>query len=658
MGLSAKKVDEDIFSTDLSWLDDLELDDVKSPETSDQTAFPEAFPVELSAEFLTISDQPDVTQLDIDDVMTCVSPTDQVVSDQLAVDQPDAGQLKAAELETARPEVFNQEAETPEPVELKAAELETVNLDDGKPDVGLQNAGQDHPELSGAAPKGLELAGAGLLLSEEQPGDQMPEVLLASDQFPADQPPPDLIIVGQEPEGKSFDATVLASLAAIKALDQSQFVQPDESVPNEAQPDEAHPDEVLPESVFGWQVESDLSEEQALSPELVVEPLKDAISEEELPVWLKAMKPIEALDLEGASDSALADQVERIGPLAGLVGALPAEPHIAQSIKPPVYSNKLRVSDTQQAQAALLTALIESEGTGAPLPPAPLIKSQSLMRLTIAIALFAVIAFSLLTGFPSLKTPPLSAEGFIANQLVEQLPPDKPVLVVVDYAPGYSAEVETALVAVLTRWISEGRSMALVSSQPTGVFQAERMLARVVERTGAPQPENVTNLGFIPGGAPGLQAFAQDPHTAIQYNADGEPAWEGPSLTNVNKLTDFGALVLATENLEIARLWLEQVQPLIGNTPFLMVASQQNEPMLRPYYDSNPKKIQGLISGLPGAIQFEILAGKPGDALRIWSTFAIGLFTVVILVAIGALGNMGVGFFVRRRDLKKQGGKP
>ena len=79
---------------------------------------------------------------------------------------------------------------------------------------------------------------------------------------------------------------------------------------------------------------------------------------------------------------------------------------------------------------------------------------------------------------------------------------------------------------------------------------------------------------------------------------DGQQAWQLPPLQGVQKLSDFAAILILTDNADSGRAWIEQTGSAIGNTPLLMVISAQAEPMLLPYYDSG--QIKGLVTGLAG----------------------------------------------------------
>ncbi len=374
----------------------------------------------------------------------------------------------------------------------------------------------------------------------------------------------------------------------------------------------------------------------------------------ELPAWLKSMQPTATMDAQ-AKELAEKDQTEGSGPLIGLKGILPAEPDIVQATKPPVYSMKLRVTDLQQTHAAMLAALVQAEGDVKALPSAPLFSSQGLLRILIAVALIGVILVSMAAGIPELIEPSLdqNPDVFTASQLIARLPSGVPVLVVVDYAPGFSGDVSTLLASVVDHLATKNEAVALVSTLPTGPLQVESLLSQVKARPGLETTSiNYANLGFIPGGSTGILAFIQDPAQSLPGSA-----WSTPPLQNIHSLADFALLVVATENPETARMWIEQVRPLFPNIPLVMALSAQAEPLVRPYYNASPQQVQGLLNGYPAAVVYDQALGRRTGTAALWSPFAAGLTTAVLLMAVGLLVNLLLGFLARKKEKERSGEK-
>jgi hypothetical protein len=376
---------------------------------------------------------------------------------------------------------------------------------------------------------------------------------------------------------------------------------------------------------------------------------KEEIPSAELPGWLKAMRPVGALNLEGDFGKDWVERAEKSGPLAGLIGAIPAEPVVVHSTKPPVYSLKLQVTDSHQTHAQLLAQLIASEGEPKLIPEAPLPRGHRWQRILIALILFGAAALTSLVNIPIPNSPAIGAEVFIASQLVEGLPDGAPVLLAVDYSPGYTGELEPGLTLVLEQLIAQGHYPVFISTNPAGPILTEHLVAKLKAAGRSTGSFEYTNLGFIAGGPSGLAAFASDPRSSMPFNSQAEPAWSIQALRDIRTVADFSILVIASENPDSARSWIEQVQPLLGNTPLMMVASAQLEPIIRPYYDAPSRQVDGLVSGFSGAVEYGLLAGRTSTDFHMWSPFAISLSVSVVLIIFVASFNIISNWIARKR---------
>ena len=81
-----------------------------------------------------------------------------------------------------------------------------------------------------------------------------------------------------------------------------------------------------------------------------------------------------------------------------------------------------------------------------------------------------------------------------------------------------------------------------------------------------------------------------------------------------------------------------------------MALSAQAEPLVRPYYNASPQQIQGLLSGYSAALVYDTALGRRTGTASLWSPFAAGLSAAVLLMVIGLLVNLLLGFLARNRE--------
>jgi hypothetical protein len=384
----------------------------------------------------------------------------------------------------------------------------------------------------------------------------------------------------------------------------------------------------------------------------------------ELPTWLEAMRPIEAAAPSEPIDEELAARVERVGPLAGMRGALPAETAFTETRKPSTYSIKLQIAENQQAHIALLEKVLATEGESRPLPVRPVITPSYVVRLFIAAFLLLVV---LVVGWVGKGSVALPAAGTVPAEIidtrtqVEQLIANAPVLLAFDYEPGFAGELDAVAGAVIRHLIVRNAHLTMVSTSPTGPLLAERLLSNL-NKTREPDYLAYANLGYIPGGPTGLVAFAENPRRIVPVdlgtvsNPSHPSAWFSLPLQGINSVADFAMVAILTENPDTARAWIEQVQPYLRkrSTPMILVTSAQTEMMIRPYYEASPKQVSGYVSGLAGGAAYETLAGQSNLATGNWDAFGAGLVAVVVIIAAGSVINLFMASFAPPKPTKEE----
>jgi len=480
----------------------------------------------------------------------------------------------------------------------------------------------------------------------------------------------------QEPSPEmesAFEATMDSSFAASEALDaaaEAEAATEDEKVPPEISPDEARTDMPFKgEDLLAWM--HDLREEEikkaegegsAEAPPSKKEGIPDWFEEEEaasqeasekeevlergdLPTWLSAIRPIEAVipeDIKQLDEK----KVEQAGPLAGLRAVIPAQEDAIHYGKPPVYSVRLQVSEKQRAHAAMLEDILDAEGQAPAEKRKRKTKSQYILRLFIALV---ILAAAVLPYFDiAVGSIPLNAGASSRLQAfsttIDSIPQGATVLLGVDFAPGYSGEMNVVAGGVLARLMSRGIHIAVISTTPTGPALAEGLMDQTLSKmpdyaAQYAQPDWYINLGYLPGETASLKEFAQQPRQAVIYGMkaglSNALVWDTAGLNGINKISDFSAVILVTENLENGRAWIEQVQPMMNDVPLLAASSAQSAPLLQPYVQSG--QIQAILAGLPEGLVYGQQTQPAGSQDLAWSSYQNALLISILVILVGAL---------------------
>ncbi len=374
----------------------------------------------------------------------------------------------------------------------------------------------------------------------------------------------------------------------------------------------------------------------------------------EIPGWVKAMRPIETIVPVPKVDH----RIEERGPLAGLKDILPAESGALEIAPPPSFAFRLHTTDQQRGRQALLESLLASEAEPKPREkPAPRLDNQILRWVIAALILLAVIVpvVANVSILPAAEAYPGQAAQALAA--IDSLTQNVPVLVSVDYEPGLAGEMEAAAAGVMNDLMARGARLTIVSTSPTGSALAVRLIEKAAGNK--PEPfhtpylngERVANLGYLPGSASALLGFAQAPQAAAPFTVTGQYAWSLPVLQGIHSLSDFGLVLVITENPDTGRGWVEQVHPALGDRPLILVSSAQAAPVLLPYLDSG--QIDGMVTGVTGGAVFEKYSSRPGLGQAYAGGYQAALAVAVCVILVGAIVE-AITLFVKSSKAKKE----
>jgi len=378
-------------------------------------------------------------------------------------------------------------------------------------------------------------------------------------------------------------------------------------------------------------------------------PAGEDITQAVVPLWLRQMRPP---DSQAAILALEPEREETAGPLAGMRGILPAESVIAVAGKPGSAVAQFLISDAQERRAEMLRAIIQEE-TAEPAEIRPRKRARihySFGRLIVALMLIAVAILPLLPPVAAylpiglFPFPELSSGGRPLFQTIEALPSDQPPLALIafEYEPAYTGELNPIIESVLAHLMKRGARIAAVSTYPTGALIAQNVMDRVAAESGVAEGygKSYINLGYIPGGATGLQHFATAPTATILRDfSGGEKPFEREALTGFTGLENFDLIIVVSASHDDAQRWIGQVKR--EGQPMSAITSAAAEPLVAPFTGGDTPPITGLVSGLAGAIGYDRATGRASEsaaqaAIR-WNSFAISLHASAAILVGGAL---------------------
>jgi hypothetical protein len=266
-------------------------------------------------------------------------------------------------------------------------------------------------------------------------------------------------------------------------------------------------------------------------------------------------------------------------------------------------------------------------------------------RLLYVALLAAVLAPFLVPGDWSGSTIPLTPSTAAFFQTVAALRPGSPVLVAFEYDPSTQGEMDPQARVVLAHLMQRGARIAAVSTLPAGPAQAQLAFAGTATAQGYRYGADFINLGYLAGDEAALATLGQDITTAFPRDfGERLPTVGRPVLQDIRGVRDFALVVVLAAEERSALAWLTQVQARFG-VRMTAGISAAGAAQMAPYLQSG--QLDGLLTGLPGAAEYELLMNHPGTAVRMLDAQSLAHAVIVVFVLLGNLGALVWG--LRRR---------
>jgi len=258
--------------------------------------------------------------------------------------------------------------------------------------------------------------------------------------------------------------------------------------------------------------------------------------------------------------------------------------------------------------------------------------------------LVLAVAMPRILGFPTFKEPllaPRSLNSFL--EVVNTTPAEKPALLIFDYEPGYSGEMDAVAGALVKNLFDRNQAIVTLSTRPSGPLLADRLLLRTGKKNEIENGQDYLHLGYLSGGPSAIQLFAGSPRSSLlsgfrlPEGFENEQPWSLELLSAVNQVSDFSLVAVLTSGTENARMWVEQLHPQLDNTPLVFVTTAGAEPIMRPYFESENPQIDGILTGLQSGRKYEVWNDQSSDATQLWNSFGTGILVAELILLAGLI---------------------
>lgn len=242
-------------------------------------------------------------------------------------------------------------------------------------------------------------------------------------------------------------------------------------------------------------------------------------------------------------------------------------------------------------------------------------------------------------------------------EAVEALQPGDVVYLAADYDPGSKPELEPMLHASLRHLFRKQVKVVGATLWPPGPPLLEAGLREIGEgEFGLAYGVDFVNLGFKEGKENVMVQLGKSFRGVYPNDYYGTPVGELPLLAErradgswaVDNFADVKLLVNVSGGYPGTKEWVQQVRTRY-DIPIVSGCTAVSAPEFYPYVQSG--QLSGLLGGLAGAAEYELLVGERGWAVTGMAAQSLGHVTIAVLILLGNLF-----YFFGRRG--REGGRP
>ncbi|MFZ1946056.1 MAG: hypothetical protein WAW06_00750 [bacterium] len=219
--------------------------------------------------------------------------------------------------------------------------------------------------------------------------------------------------------------------------------------------------------------------------------------------------------------------------------------------------------------------------------------------------------------------------------VIESLPPGSVVLMSIDYDPSGAPELYPATLAVMRHCFSRNLRVMVIGMWATGVPLGQRALNAV----GAGEfhkeyGKDFVNFGFRPGGAVMLVNLGRNVHDVCREDTYGTPVAELPMMKDVTSAKDFSFVITFSMGDPGSDQWIFYYHARYGGS---LVTAQTAIGAPKYYQYLQTGQLVGLLGGMKGAAEYELLIEKPDTATRGMGSQSIAHLLIIGFIALGNL---------------------
>ena len=255
-----------------------------------------------------------------------------------------------------------------------------------------------------------------------------------------------------------------------------------------------------------------------------------------------------------------------------------------------------------------------------------LVRAQNIDRRIIYTVVFLVLIVPM---FRPLGLPlKITRETQAAFDTVDALPPGSLAMFATNIGPGTEAELEPQSVAMLKHFVKKHIRVVLNPAAAESPRYCDRY-AELLKTSGYVEGTDFIVLPYLAGGETLYGAMGTDLKSAYKMITPGRyPLWD-----SIKGMQDFQLFVDIGGGE--SQLWaLAHIQAK-HKTPTICLITAVILAVRQPYFTSG--QFKGIVSGLNGAAEYEVLAKVPGAAVAGMDAQSLGHLWIIVTIVLGNL---------------------
>jgi len=257
-------------------------------------------------------------------------------------------------------------------------------------------------------------------------------------------------------------------------------------------------------------------------------------------------------------------------------------------------------------------------------------------RRWIFLAIGLLVVVPLLTGFhiaPVKPSPP--SRGFF--NAIERQPAGATVLLAGDYDPGTIAENYPMQLAAVRHLMARNIKIVAVELYPGGPPLTDRVLHIAGEEYHKREGYDYVNLGFKSGNEVVMSQMGSSIPRTFPADRRGVPVSQIPVMKGVENFGQIGLLVSISAGFPGTKEWVQQIVSRY-HVPMIAGVTAVSAPEYYPYLQAG--QLQGLLGGMAGAAEYEVLVNHPGLATHGMDAQSLAHVFIAFMILLGNLAAL------------------